>query len=69
MSEREKIAALLEDVPPYKLGYVRAFLMGLTADEKQDDAFCEELWNRYQADPEREEEFSLEDCKREWDLV
>ena len=33
MSNREKCAALLDSVPEYKLGYVLAYLQGLTADE------------------------------------
>ena len=36
MSNREKCAALLESVPEYKLGYVLAYLQGLTADEMDE---------------------------------
>ena len=36
MSNREKCAALLDSVPDYKLGYVLAYLQGLTADEADE---------------------------------
>ena len=69
MSEREQVIALLENIPEYKIGYVLAYVQGLTADEEADNAFCEQLYSRYQNDPEKDEEFTLEDCKREWGLV
>ena len=37
MSNREKIISLLDNVPEYKLGYVLAYVQGLTADESEDD--------------------------------
>ncbi|MCD7888285.1 MAG: hypothetical protein LUG44_11890 [Clostridiales bacterium] len=37
MSNREKIISLLDSVPEYKLGYVLAYVQGLTADEAEDD--------------------------------
>lgn len=40
MSEREMAASLLERVPDYKMGYVLAYLQGITADEAADDAFA-----------------------------
>ena len=36
MSNRDKCAALLDSVPEYKLGYVLAYLQGLTADEDDE---------------------------------
>lgn len=36
MSNREKCVALLDSVPEYKLGYVLAYLQGLTADEADE---------------------------------
>lgn len=66
MSEREMASALLEKVPDYKLGYVVAYLQGITADEAADDAFCEELVERYLSDPEKGEGITLEAlCERE----
>ena len=40
MSIREKIIALLNGVPEYKMGYILAYVQGLTADEDADGAFC-----------------------------
>ena len=69
MSNREKVIALLDNIPEYKIGYVLAYIQGLTADEDADDKFCQELYQRYQDDPEKEESFTLEECKREWGLA
>lgn len=69
MSNREKVIALLENIPEYKIGYVLAYIQGLTADESADDEFCQELYQRYQDDPEKDESFTLEECKREWGLA
>lgn len=33
MSNKEKVIALLDSVPEYKMGYLLAYLQGLTADE------------------------------------
>ena len=71
MSNREKAMALLENVPDYKMGYVVAYLQGLTADEEADDLYCQRLAENYRndPDPEKDMEYSLEDCKREWGLI
>ena len=69
MSNREKVIALLKNIPEYKIGYVLAYIQGLTADEAADDAFCQQLYERYQNDPEKDEAFTLEECKREWGLA
>lgn len=69
MSAREKINLLLENVPDYKMGYVVAYLEGLTADEEEDDAFCEQLYEQYLNDPEKDVTYTLEECEREWGLV
>ncbi|MCD8048415.1 MAG: hypothetical protein LUG52_02225 [Clostridia bacterium] len=70
MSAREKAIELLSDVPDYKMGYVLAYLQGITADEEADDAFCEKMWEDYKndPDPEKDEEYSLEECEKEWGL-
>jgi len=69
MSNREKVIALLDSIPEYKIGYVLAYVQGLTADEDADDEFCQQLYERYQNDPEKDEAFTLEECKREWGLA
>ena len=68
MSAKELCMQMLQNVPDYKIGYVLAFLQGLTADEAADDDFCERLVEEYEADPEKDVAFSLEECKREWGL-
>ena len=69
MSEREQAAALLDAVPEYKMAYVIGYLQGLVADEAADDAFCRQLYERYQNNPEKDESYTLDECKREWGLV
>ncbi|MBQ9440566.1 MAG: hypothetical protein IJU35_08315 [Paludibacteraceae bacterium] len=68
MSNREKCVDLLNSVPDYKIGYVLAYLQGLTADEEADDAFCERMYQNYLNDPDKGESYSLEDCVKEWGL-
>lgn len=68
MSNRELCVKLLESVPDYKIGYVLAYIQGLTADEDADDAFCEKLVKEYENDPEKDVSYTLEDCKKEWGL-
>ena len=70
MSNREKIIALLDSVPDYKMGYVLAYVQGITADEEADDLFCERMLENYEndPDPEKDKGYSLDDCKRGWGL-
>lgn len=70
MSDRELCVKLLDNVPEYKIGYVLAYIQGITADEEADDAFCERMLENYEndPDPEKEETFTLEECKREWGI-
>lgn len=70
MSSKERIVELLDYVPEYKLGYVLAFIQGLTADEEADDLFCKKLAEDYlnTPDDEKGEFISLEDCKKEWGI-
>ena len=51
MSNREKVIALLDSVPDYKMGYVLAYVQGITADEAADDAFCQQMVENYENDP------------------
>lgn len=70
MTNRQKIIALLDNVPEYKMGYILAYIQGITADEEQDDRFCEKMVEDYERDPDPEKDkgFPLEECKREWGL-
>ncbi len=65
MSEKERAAALLDMVPEYKLGYVIAYLQGITADEAEDDAYCAGLYRDYLNDPERGDTVSFADALKE----
>lgn len=71
MSDHEKVLALLDRVPDYKMGYILAYVQGLTADEEEDNAFCERMWREYEKDPDPDKDkgFPLADCKREWGLA
>ena len=64
MSNREKIIALLDSVPEYKMGYVLAYVQGITADEEADDLFCERMLENYEndPDPEKDKGYSLDEC-------
>ena len=69
MSEKEQVLMLLEKVPDYKMGYILAYIQGITADENNDDEFYSNLYNEYLSDPDKDESYSLEDCKKEWGLI
>ncbi len=70
MSEREQLLHLIEIVPEYKIGYILAYVQGITADEKADDEFCQKLYQEYleDDDPEKDDTFPLEDLKKEWGI-
>lgn len=68
MSKKELLLQLIEKVPDYKIGYILAFVEGITADEDADDAYCESLYQDYLREDDKEESYSLEDCKKEWGL-
>ncbi len=70
MSNREKIISLLDSVPDYKMGYVLAYVQGITADEEADDIFCERMVENYlnDPDPDKDKDILLEDCIKEWGL-
>lgn len=55
MSVREQLNQLTAALPDYKLAYVLAYVQGLIADEKAeeaDNAYCEQLLKDYQNDPD-----------------
>ena len=69
MSNKEKIIQLLNDIPDYKIGYVLAYVQGVAADEEADDIFCERMIENYNNDPDKDEEYTLDECKKEWGIV
>ena len=70
MNNKEQIISLLDKIPDYKMGYVLAYVQGITADEEADDIFCERMVQNYlnDPDPEKDEEYTLEECKKEWGI-
>ena len=69
MSNKERVVELLDNVPEYKMGYVLAYVQGITADEEEDDIFCQRMVENYENAPDDEKEsISLDECLREWGL-
>ncbi|MBQ6887214.1 MAG: hypothetical protein IJN54_06850 [Lachnospiraceae bacterium] len=69
MSNKEKVVQLLESVPDYKMGYVLAYVQGITADEEADDIFCQRMVENYENAPDEDkEDIPLEDCLKMWGL-
>ena len=70
MSNKEKVVQLLDTVPDYKMGYILAYVQGITADEEADDIFCKKMIEDYvnDTDPEKDDEYTLDECKKEWGL-
>lgn len=70
MSSRDMIIKLLDNIPPYKMGYVLAYVQGVAADEEADDLFCQRMLENYEndPDPEKDKAYTLEECKKEWGL-
>ena len=57
MSEREQVLEIIDAMPEYRLAGLLAFLRAFTeipnADEADDDAFCQKMYEDYLNDPER----------------
>lgn len=70
MSNKERIIELLDIIPDYKIGYVLAYVQGVAADEEADDLFCQRMVENYENDPDPEKnvEYTLEECKKEWGI-
>ena len=47
MSNRERIIELLDSIPDYNIGYVLAYVQGVSADEEADDIFCQRMIENY----------------------
>lgn len=71
MSNKEKIISLLDSIPDYKMGYVLAYVQGITADEENDDAFCQRMLEDYENDPDPDKDttYTLDECMKEWGLA
>lgn len=62
MSTKELCIQLLESLPESKLGYVLAYMQGLSAEEAEDAAFCESLYQEYLADPDKGQAVTIEEA-------
>lgn len=51
MSNKEKVIALLDQVPDYKMGYILAFVQGATLPENADTMEALEEVRRMKEDP------------------
>lgn len=71
MSDKEKVIRLLDKVPDYKIGYVLAYVQGITADEEADDKFCESLLHNYLNDkePDKHDSISIEKFAKQEDIT
>ena len=69
MSDREQVMQIIDRLPETTVRQILIFLRGVQfADELEDDAFCERLYQQYLDDPEKDESYTLEECKKEWGL-
>lgn len=69
MSNKERAIELLNQVPDYKMGYVLAYIQGITADEEADDIFCQRMLESYKNAPDEDKEnVPLEECLKAWGL-
>ena len=51
------------------MGYVLAYVQGISAVEEEDDIFCQRMVENYENAPDDEKEsISLDECLREWGL-
>lgn len=67
MSDKEKVIQLLDKVPDYKIGYVLAYIQGITADEEADDRLCDSLLQDYfnDKDPDKHDAMPIEEFARQ----
>ena len=69
MSEREQAKQIIDRLPEYKISTLLTFLRGVEFDDEiEDDLFCERMIENYENDPDKDEEFTLEECNKEWGL-
>ena len=60
MSNRELALQLIDNISEYKLGYVVAYLQGITAEETADDMFCAQLLEDYKNSEDKGDFVSFE---------
>lgn len=45
MSNKEKVIQLLDSIPDYKMGYVLAYIQGITADVDEPEEVAPDAWD------------------------
>ncbi len=63
MSNKKLALQLIESIPDYKMGFVVAYLQGISAaDEAEDDLYCKNLYETYldDQDPQKCDSVSIE---------
>ena len=70
MSTRDQIKTIVDRIPDDHLNIIFTIVKSIDEDAA-DDAFCEALYQNYlnDPDPEKEVEYSIEDCKKEWEIA
>jgi len=71
MSEREQAKQIIDQLPEYKMGNLLLFLKRMQFDDDiEDDLYCQKLYEDYlnDPDPEKDEAYTLEECKKEWGI-
>ncbi len=64
MSEREQAKQIIDRLPEYKISNILLFLKGIQFDDElEDDAYCEQLVERYlnDDDPHKHDTITLEE--------
>lgn len=48
------------------MGYILAYVQGITADEQDDDLFCQKMIEAYKndPDPDKDKEYTLEEISQ-----
>ncbi len=62
MSTRDLVIQLVNNIPESKLGYVLAYLQGMTADDASDEAYCSALLDDYNNSDDKGDFVSLDDA-------
>ena len=68
MSDRERCHAMIDSFTEEQLSAIAAMLASarlLAADELADDAFCQRLYEEYEAEADNGERISIEDLAKE----
>ncbi|MDD3239120.1 MAG: hypothetical protein PHW47_03360 [Lachnospira sp.] len=71
MSDRERAKQIIDSLPEYKISNLLLFLKGIQFDDDlEDENYCSKMIENYlnDQDPEKDETYTLDECKKEWRL-